>query len=423
MDIEIRGGTLLCVPATGEVIENGSVHVRDGRITYAGPHKAPTFTPERVIDASDTVVMPGLYNLHTHAAMNILRGFSDDCPLQEWLFDHIFPAEEKLTPEMVYWSTMGALCEMARAGIVCFNDMYDFCDSIARATEKSGMRAVLSRGVTSRFGPWDDKVREAEEFFDKWNGQGRIHVWFAPHAQYTNVDDAVRHLGELAKNHGTGIHAHVSETKKEHEDCIRETGMTPIAYFDSLGLLDVPFIGAHCVWVTDEDIQLMAGKGAVVASCPRSNMKLASGFAPLEKMRKGGVRISLGTDSAASNNRLSIMSEMEAAAYTQKALLGDPAAFTASQMLDIACTQGALALGQNGGTLEAGKNADLILVSRKGMRWLPDYSIPSSLVYAAQDCSVALTMVGGDILFENGQVTFADEEEVAERIALYSQDL
>lgn len=420
VDIEIRNAVLLKEPETGKT-EHGCVHVSDGLISYAGPEKRPDNEPARTIDAHGALIMPGFYDLHTHIPMNLLRGYADDLPLQTWLFERIFPAEAKLTDEMVYWASLGAACELVRAGIVCIADMYDHCNSIAQAVHKSGIRAVLSRGIVTRGSEtWQDRLDEAESLYLDWNGRGRIKVWFSPHGQYTNTVDSIKDIGILAEKYDTGIHTHISETKKEHEDCIRETGLTPVALYERLGLMDRPFVGAHCVWISDDDMRIMAEHNAACAACVRSNLKLAAGFAPLAKMQRAGVPLALGTDSSASNNRLSVMSEMECASYVQKALEADAAVFSAQDMLFLACTSGPRILGENGGAISEGMNADLIMLSMDGWRWNPGYSIASSVVYAAQDTSVVMTMVGGDILFEKGRCTFCDEEEVKDRLRRFA---
>ena len=422
-DILIRNAAVMEDPAEGTVQE-GCVAVSDGLIAYVGPEEDAPAEAGRVIDAKGALVMPGFYDMHTHLPMNLLRGYADDLPLQRWLFEKIFPAEAKMTDEMAYWATLGAACELVRAGIVCVADMYDHSNAVARAVEKSGIRAVLSRGVVTRGSEsWQDKIDDAEKLYLDWNGRGRIRVWFSPHGQYTNTTESIRAIGRLAEKYASGIHTHISETRKEHEDCIRETGMTPAALYASLGLMDLPFLAAHCVWITDDDIHLMADKGAACAACPRSNLKLGAGFAPLARMRRNGMQVALGTDSAASNNRLSIMSEMECGAYVQKTLERDPAVFPAEEMIVLACDAGPRILGENGGALMPGMNADLIMISMEGWRWNPGYSVQSSLVYAAQDTDVVLTMVGGDVLYESGVCTFVDEEEVKERLRRYAVQL
>lgn len=397
------------------------IHIEDGIITYAGPQRAPEKTPDRIIDAQDNLIMPGCFDAHSHVAMNLLRGYADGLPLQEWLFDRILPAEEQFTDEMVYWASLAAMCELVRGGTTGFNDMYDHHGAIARAAEKSGMRAVLARGI-STIGATEaqvaGKLREAEELYLEWNGKGRIRVLFSPHAQYTNTSGSIRAAVDLAQKYHTGIHTHLSETWAEHEQCIRETGKTPAAYFASLGAMDVPFIAAHCVYMTDDDMDIFREHGACVAACVRSNLKLGSGIAPLHKMRSRSVKVALGTDGAASNDRLSMFSEMDTASLLQKGTEKDSSVFPPSEMLEFACTVCCGELDIRSGRLEAGWNADLIIVDRHTIRWNPHWNDLSSLLYSAMDTCVLTTICGGDILYENGAVTFCDEEEVMERLEL-----
>ncbi len=422
MDIKISNATVITNNTNDDVLDNAQIHIKDGRIAYVGPAAdAPVFAVQREIEADGNIVMPGFFDLHTHIPMTILRGYADDLPLDKWLFERIFPAEDKLDDEMVYWSSLAALCEFAAAGIVGFNEMYSNHDAIADAAIKSGHRMVLARGIVSPDHEGTElRMREARECFEKYHGEGRCQVFMAPHAQYTVNEQTLKRIADMAKECGVGIHVHVSETKSEHDNCVKETGKTPIQLFESLGLLDVPFIGAHCVWVSDDDIKILAAHGATVASCPRSNLKLASGIAPVKKMIDAGVNVALGTDGAASNNKLSMMSEMTFASMLQKGVTGDPEAVPAKQAIRMASAHGAGALGFDSGVIEAGKNADIIMFNSHGVRFRPKYDPVSSVVYAASDTDICMTMVGGDVIYENGKVTFVDIEEVYDRLEKYS---
>lgn len=419
MNLAIENATLWTNGDVRDIQPNASVHIQDGLITYAGPARDPEWQPDRTIDAAGGLVMPSFFNGHSHVAMNVLRGYADGLPLNTWLNDKIFPAEAKLTDEIVYWSSLAAMCELVRGGTTGFNDMYDHVDAIARATQQSGMRGVLARGIVSRFVSLPeamDKVKEAEDVYLQWNGQGRIQVFFAPHAQYTSQDAIVHRLGDLAHHYETGIHTHLSETREEHEQCIQETGMTPAAYFASTGLLDGPFVAAHGVHMTDDDCRIFASAGACVASCARSNLKLASGIPPLGRMQRLGVKVGLGTDGAASNNRLSLMSEMDVSSLLQRNETGDSEAFGPQEMLNMASAVLPQAIGIHSGRLEPGWNADMIIVDTSGGRYSPHWNDLSSFVYSADDRSVKTTICGGDVLYENGEVTFCDEAEVLGRL-------
>lgn len=402
------------------------IHIQDGIITYAGPQRQPDWQPDRIIDARDNLVLPSFFDAHSHVAMNILRGYADGLPLKEWLFDKIFPAEAQFTDEMVYWASLAAMCELVRGGTTGFNDMYDHCSATCRAAEKSGMRACISRGITARGSGEEqlrDKLREAEDLYLEWNGRGRIQILFAPHAQYTNTDASVRAVTELAQKYKTGIHTHLSETWDEHQQCLKETGMTPAAYLASLGVLDVPCIAAHGVYMDENDMEIFRQHGACVAACVRSNLKLGSGIPPLQKMRRAGVRVALGTDGAASNNRLSMFSEMDVASLTQKGMERDSAVFHPEEMITMAAAVCCEELGIRSGRLEAGWNADIIIVDRNSVRWNPHWDDLSSLVYSAMDTCVLTTVCGGDILFENGEIMFCDENEVLEHVELLREQI
>ncbi len=422
MGTVFRNATVITNNDESEILQHAQVVVSDGTIEYVGTaHGAPQKQGYREIDAKGNIVMPSFFNMHAHLPMTLLRGYADDLALQDWLFNKIFPAEEKLTDDMVYWGTLASLYELASAGIVCFNEMYSNMDAIADATRKSGLRGVLGRGVVSSSAQQvDQKIAEALECFHNHHNVDRLQVMMAPHAQYTVDTKTLKRLADHAKACGIGIHVHVSETKSEHQDCINQHGKTPIALFEELGLLDVPVVAAHCVWVSDDDIRIMKEHNVTVASCPRSNLKLASGIAPLSKMLQQGVNVALGTDSAASNNKLSIISEMTLASFLQKGITQDPMAIPAAQAVQMATVNGAKALGINSGVLAAGKNADMIMLNHSGVRYAPAYDPLGSVVYASNESDVMLTMVGGDIVYEDGKCTFADLEEIKERLGKYA---
>ena len=423
--IEIRNAVIITNSDTGDVIKNAVVQVANGKIAYAGAAEhAPDFEAQRVIDAHGNIVMPGFVNMHTHVPMNLFRSYADDLDLMTWLNTRIFPAEDRLTEESAYWASMAAMCELAASGTVAFNEMYFFIDSIAKAAQESGLRAFLSRAVvTPAPGVGERMLDESEELFHKYDGKGRLRVFMSPHAQYTVENSMLEKIAEKAKKLGTGVHMHISETRGEHENCVQEQGMTPIELCKSVGLLDVPFYAAHCVWVSEHDMELMAEHGGTVLSCLKSNLKLASGIAPLSKMMEKGISVTFGTDGASSNNKLSMMEEMTYASFLQKGTTYDPKVMPAVQALKMATRGGAEALGLESGVIEAGKNADIIMLRTDGIRYTPDYDPVSLVVYAGSDADVCMTMVGGDIIYENGTFSFADIDEVKAKIAEYAEDM
>ena len=416
MNGKIVNAVIVTLNDKNEVIHDGEIHIRDGKIQYVGA-PGPEFDAQRILDANHNVVMPGFVNTHTHIAMNLLRSWADDMNLMDWLFNKIFPAEDKLTDEFTYWGAMLALCEMAKNGTVAFNDQYFFLDGIARAIKQSGHRAVLSRGIVDPTPEHGERsFGEAVQYYKKYNNVERIRVFMAPHAQYTVSNGMMERIADTARNLGTGIHTHVSETKGEHEACVKQHGKTPVQLMESLGLLDIPFLAAHCVYVTPEDMDILRDRKAAVLSCPQSNLKLASGIAPLKVMMDHGIQVALGTDGASSNNNLSMWEEMTYASYLQKGATLDPTVLPAMESLKLATRNGAQALGLNSGSLEAGRDADLIIIDTSDLRYVPNYNVISNIVYSGCDRDVLLTMVGGDILYEDGKVTFADEAEVRAKV-------
>lgn len=422
MKIRIEKADIITNNESKDVLKDGVLHIDGETIVYAGnADSEPEFSADREINAQGNLIMPGFFNTHTHVPMNMFRSYADDLDLMTWLNTRIFPAEDHLNDEIAYWASMAAMCEMAAAGIVGFNEMYFFMDSVAKAAQESGLRAVLSRAVVTPTKEVAERTfREGVELYEKYNGEGKLKVYLSPHAQYTVNNEMLERIAREAANLKTGIHMHISETRGEHENCLKDEGKTPVGLCAELGLLDVPFLAAHCVWISPQDMELMAQHGSYVLSCPRSNLKLASGIAPLTAMLEKGVNVSLGTDGVASNNKLSMMEEMTYAALLQKGTTYDPQAIPAAQAIDLGTRQGAKAMGFESGVIEAGKNADIIMLNTDGIRYTPDYDIVSNVVYSADDTDVCMTMVGGEIIYENGRFSFADIEEVKRKLDEYA---
>lgn len=422
MKIRIEKADIITNNESKDVLKDGVLHIDGETIVYVGnADSEPEFSADREINAQGNLIMPGFFNTHTHVPMNMFRSYADDLDLMTWLNTRIFPAEDHLNDEIAYWASMAAMCEMAAAGIVGFNEMYFFMDSVAKAAQESGLRAVLSRAVVTPTKEVAERTfREGVELYEKYNGEGRLKVYLSPHAQYTVNNEMLERIAREAANLKTGIHMHISETRGEHENCLKDEGKTPVGLCAELGLLDVPFLAAHCVWISPQDMELMARHGSYVLSCPRSNLKLASGIAPLTAMLEKGVNVSLGTDGVASNNKLSMMEEMTYAALLQKGTTYNPQAIPAAQAIDMATRQGAKAMGFKSGVIEAGKNADIIMLNTAGIRYTPDYDIVSNVVYSADDTDVCMTMVGGEIIYENGRFSFADIEEVKRKLDEYA---
>ena len=343
----------------------GTVNVlTDGKlISYIGKDDV---SADRVIEANGNLLMSAFFNTHCHSAMTLFRGYGDDLPLQRWLNEKIFPAEDRLNEERVYTGSMLAIAEMIRNGIVSFSDMYFFLDETARAVEETGIKANLSRSIVSfdkdaDFSK-DLRVLESIDVFNRWNGRadGRIKIDMSLHAEYSNVEGCFRYVADLTKKLGTGFQIHVSETKSEHEECIARHGVTPTRFLEECGVLELPVTAAHCVYVSDDDIALMAKRGVSVAHNPVSNLKLGSGIMPYRKMMDAGVNVTLGTDGVASNNRLSVLRELQYAALIHKGASCDPAVTNAGEMIRCATKNGAIAQGRlDTGEIKVGNRADL----------------------------------------------------------------
>lgn len=394
--------------------------VRGNRIEFIRPTSVLDRSGfDRVIDCRNRMLIPGLYNTHCHVAMGLFRGWGEDMPLDRWLNERIFPAEDRLTARAVSVGSLWGIAEMIRGGTVAFSDMYYFCDETVRAAIDSGIKLNVSRSVVS-FDPHadfasDTRLREGEKLFRDFHGtaDGRIRVDLSLHAEYTNVAGMCREMAHLAKELGAGMHIHLSETKSEHEACIARHGMTPTAFFAETGVLDVPTTAAHCVYVDEHDAQILANKGVTVAHNPASNLKLGSGVMPLGMLQRAGVNVALGTDSAASNNTLDTMKEMYLAAILHKGIHHTPEAFPAGDFVRMATVNGAKAQGREDcGVLAEGNRADLVLLDLDALNLYPIYDPIYALVYAASARDVKLTMVDGKILYENGEYTTIDMEQL-----------
>jgi 5-methylthioadenosine/S-adenosylhomocysteine deaminase len=405
------------------VCPQAAIAVRDGEIAYIGPEAdlPPAYAGLPVYEGRGRIAMPGLVNAHTHAAMTLLRGYADDLALHEWLTQMIFPAEARLTDEDVYFGTMLACAEMIRSGTTCFADMYFFMDATARAVAESGMRASLSVGMGSGAGDVDGgraKLAGALDFCSRWNGQagGRITTMLAPHAPYTCSTTFIKDVARAARASGLGIHTHVSETAREVTKIVTEYGKSPVEHFEALGVFDVPTLAAHCVAVSERDIDIMAAHGVRVAHNPGSNMKLASGVAPVVDMLAKGIAVGLGTDGAASNNNLDMIEEMRLATLLQKVSTGDPTAMPAAECLTMATMGGARCLGleQLIGSLEVGKRADLILVDHS-LPHMEPFLAPratSHMVYASSSSDVSSVIIDGSVVMDERRLTTIDETAI-----------
>jgi 5-methylthioadenosine/S-adenosylhomocysteine deaminase len=421
-DILIKNGFIITM--NGPPISKGCVLIEDSKIAYVGKEVQ---TAEHVINAKGCIVMPGLINTHTHAAMTLFRGYADDLPLDRWLEDHIWPIEGQLTDSDVFSGTLLACLEMIRSGTTAFADMYFHMDEAAKAVEMSGMRGALSYGLIEL----GDQVRGAKElaigsqFVKNWNGaaQGRITTMYGPHAPGTCSRDFLGLVKEQAINDNTCIHIHVLETETELNQSKEKYGMCSVNMLDELGFLGPDVLAAHCIWLSSGDMDILAHKKVNTVHCPVSNMKLASGIAPVPELLNRGVNVALGTDSAASNNSLDMFGEMKIAALLHKVNSMDPTALPADEVLKMATCNGAKALGIPAGMIKEGLNADIIIVNMNKPHLVPIHDPVSQLVYAARGSDVCTTIVNGEILMEDNQLLSIDQEKVIERAARAAEGL
>ncbi|MGI9951077.1 amidohydrolase [Moorellaceae bacterium AZ2] len=406
------------VPVGGPVINKGAIAIEDDRLAYVGPeHGVPSGWEEaETISAEGKVALPGLVNIHTHAAMTLFRGYADDLPLRQWLEEKIWPLEDKLQREDIYWGTQLALAEMIRSGTTTFADMYFHMDVVAEAVVEAGLRACLSQGLIGLGSGGGIRLRAAESLVREWQGvgEGRITTMLGPHAPYTCPPDYLLKVAERAAKLGVGLHIHLAETRQEVEEIRAAYGSPPVAHAARLGLFDLPTLAAHCVHLTEEEIGILAEKKVGVAHCPESNLKLASGVAPVPALLAAGVTVGVGTDGAASNNNLDLLEETRTAALLAKGISGDPTVLKAEEALAMATINGARALGleREIGTLEAGKKADVILLNTRQPHWQPTNDLVAHVVYSARGSDVDTVIVNGRVLMAGGRLKTLDEERI-----------
>ena len=404
--------------ADGTYLPAQYVGIRDSHIVWLSDTPPVEDFGER-IDGKDRLLMPGLYNAHTHVAMTLMRGYGEELPLQSWLFDRIFPFEDKLFAEAVYWGSLLGMAEMLSTGTVSFTDMYYFCEETAKAALECGIKANIGRGVSC----FDESKRfadlpayaELKELIPTYHesGDGRVRIDVAPHAEYTTRPDILRDTAAMAGEYGLRMQIHVSETNKEHLECVGRHGMTPTALLEQTGVLDRPLTVAHGVWLTDTDMERLAKHGTTVAHCAKSNMKLGSGIAQAEKLIRKGVPVAIGTDSAASNNALDMLDEMRMAGLLAKGISCDPAAFPAATLLQCGTRGGALSQGREDcGDVALGYRADLVMLDMTDIGFCPAHAPLSNLLYGAGSRAVCMTVVDGRILYQNGEFTTLDIERI-----------
>ena len=374
---------------------------------------------DKIIDASGKILLPGFVNTHTHLSMTLFRGLADDLSLDSWLNDHIWPMEANLNGDYCYIGALLGAVELIKSGTTTFSDMYFYMEDVARAVDEAGIRAVLSYGMID-FGDAEKREAEIKEnltLFENCNGMadGRIKVFFGPHSPYTASEELLIKVRQLADEHNIGIHIHVSETQKEIDDVSAEKGLRPFEYLDKIGFLGPDVVAAHSVWLSEDEIEIIKKNDVKISHNPCSNMKLASGIAPVSKLIENDICVSIGTDGASSNNNLDLIEELKTASLLQKVSTLDPNVLNSHEAIAMGTIKGAKALGldEEIGSIEVGKKADIILIDTNSANMVPDSStLTSNIIYPANGSNVDTTICNGKILMENKKLTVLDEQEI-----------
>ncbi|MBE5761574.1 MAG: amidohydrolase [Clostridiales bacterium] len=402
----------LIIRSKNEVPHFGDLFAKDGVVAeLTGSEKA-----DRVIDCTGRILMPALHNTHSHSSMALMRGVGSDLPLQSWLFDTIFPIEDRLTPDIVRTGTQLAMLEMLRFGTVSFADTYFHMDIICQSVLESKMRAMVG---------WGNSPENQERIIREYGSESKLlNVGTSVHAEYTSSMEYIRSVCQVAHKYKKPMQVHISETLSETENCIKKYGKTPAKLFLDEGAFDFGGIAAHCVYLNDEDAQEFKEKKVYISNCPISNLKLASGILPLKKHLDLGSLVALGTDGDASNNTLNLFEEMRLTALLHKGVLHDAQAVSSNQVFDMATRAGAMANGfYNCGTLDIGMDADIILLDINNVHSYPMPDPIAHVIYSAQGSDVVLTMAAGRILYENGEYLTLDKEKIMAEAKLASQKL
>jgi 5-methylthioadenosine/S-adenosylhomocysteine deaminase len=415
MKLLIRHATLVTVNAADEVLEGADLAVADDKIVGVG--EAPDgFVPDRVLEGHDRIVLPGLVNTHTHLSMTLMRNYADDLAFWPWLLERIKPLEDHLVPEDVRIGARLGIAELIRGGTTCFHDMYFHLEQVADEVASAGIRARLCGALFDNSGRGEQLLRAAVDLHDQWQGKagGRVTVGLAPHSAYLCSPSYLREILQEARRLGCGLHIHVAETEREVSESRERHGMTPVQHLAELGCFRVPTVAAHGIYVDADDCRLLREGRVSVAHNPGSNLKLANGIAPVQMLLDHGVNVGLGTDGAASNNNLNLFEEMHLAALLQKWLRRDAEALPARQVLRMATIRGAQALDLDReiGSLEVGKQADLVVVDAARPHLAPRHDPVALLVYSAQAADVCTVIVDGRILMEDGVLTTLDEDSL-----------
>ncbi|PKN80684.1 MAG: cytosine deaminase [Candidatus Cloacimonetes bacterium HGW-Cloacimonetes-1] len=429
VDLIISGGTILCIDPEMRVLKNHNIAIQNGIIRDIYPTTSAIYEAAETIDAQDCIVIPGLINAHTHVPMTYFRGLADDLPLDTWLRNHIWPAEARhVSPRLVYDASLHGAAEMIKNGIVLLNDMYFFCEQTAQALTTIGMRGILGEAVIQAMMSADgihNIGKQALQLRTQFADNPLIDFALSPHSIYTCDRSVLEKCTDIALSHDMMIHMHLCETKSESENCLKEHGIKPVFYLDQIGLLKAHAVMAHGVWIDEDEMELLAHHGNSIITCTDSNLKLVSGIAPLQQYAAHGVNVCMGTDGVASNNNLDMLSEMDITAKIHKITTGDPSFLPASDVLRMATINGAKALGLEAsmGSLEIGKNADVVLLSLDALETQPLYNPYSHVVYAMNSNCVRDVVIAGEIVLQNRVLTKVDEAEIIATAKTYQKQI
>ncbi len=421
VDIIIKNGTILTMKSQNSLVKNGFLCIQGDSISHIGSDGVESFEAAKTIDVKGGLILPGLINAHTHAAMSLFRGLADDLPLMDWLNNYIFPAESKIDADFVFTGTLLACAEMIMSGTTTFCDMYLFEDEAAKAAQEAGMRCLVGEVLydfpSPNYGPIEKGLEYTEALINKWQDSPLVNIAVEPHATFTCSPDLLKAANKLALEYNVPLIIHVAETLSEIAELKEKYGKKPFEHLESLDLLGPHLIADHCVHIDDSEINRMAKHGVKAVDNPESNMKLASGISPVSKLIAQGVTVALGTDGCASNNNLDLFTEMDTAAKLHKIETMDPTVLDAITVLKMATIEGAKALDLEDitGSIEIGKKADIIIVDTNKPHLTPMYTPYSHIVYAARGNDVSHSIINGRLVMEDRKLLPLDLDSVLAR--------
>ncbi|WP_394023237.1 amidohydrolase [Anaerococcus martiniensis] len=402
-------------------LKKDDIYIKNGKIFKIG--KIEDLEVDKVIDGHNFITMPGFINTHTHVGMSFFRNYGDDNDLMTWLNNYIFPAEEKLNEELVYYASLLSFAEMIKTGTTTFADMYFYQEETIKALDKAKLRAQIARGLSSP-DENDYRIKECIELYEKYNGKdGKIEIALGPHAVYTTDKDYLKKIAGIAAKYKMPIHIHLSETKFENDECMKKYGQSPTEVFDECGIFENRTIAAHGVHLSDGDLDILRSKNVSILHNPSSNLKLSSGICDVSRLMDKRINVALGTDSASSNNKQSMLREIEVAALISKLKSADN--LKAFDVLKMATINGAKALGIENkvGTIDEGKCADLIMINIDNINHIPNNDLIASLCYSTYENDISYVFIDGELVYENGEYTYLDIEDIKENVKRLSENL